>query len=190
MVDDDALLAGAIKRRLEAEGYVVPEIVSHAKDFDAALERVRPDLVLLDIDLGEDDKGTELAKRLPPEIPFLFVSAHTDASTLEEATARRPGGFVVKPFEPPQLFAAIEVALGQGRAPSTRAPSLDPKLTEPLSPREREVLDQLLAHKRPPAIAKTLFISQHTVRNHLKSIFAKLGVDSQQELLNLFTAGK
>lgn len=52
-----------------------------------------------------------------------------------------------------------------------------------LSPREREVLHALVSHKRPHAIARELFISPHTVRNHLKSIFVKLGVHSQTELL-------
>lgn len=183
IVDDDVMLGTTIKRRLEAEGYRVPEVISRAQDFDAALARVNPDLVLLDIDLG-DGKGTELAKRIPPQTPFVFVSGHTDDSTLDEASARRPSGFVVKPFEPPQLLAAIEVAIVSARS---KAPAVAPKLMETLSAREREVLDQLLAHRRPPAIAKALFISQHTVRNHLKSIFAKLGVQSQQELLNLFT---
>lgn len=52
-----------------------------------------------------------------------------------------------------------------------------------LSPREWEVLRALAAHMRPPAIAEHLSISHHTVRNHLKSIFGKLGVHSQAELL-------
>lgn len=53
-----------------------------------------------------------------------------------------------------------------------------------LSPREWEVLRGLVSHRRPPAIARELFISHHTVRNHLKSIFAKLGVHTQAELLD------
>ena len=52
-----------------------------------------------------------------------------------------------------------------------------------LSPREWDVLRGLIDHKRPPAIARDLFISHHTVRNHLKSIFGKLAVHSQAELL-------
>lgn len=59
-----------------------------------------------------------------------------------------------------------------------------PRLSQ-LSPREWDVLRLLVDHKRPPAIAKELHISHHTVRNHLKSIFAKLRVHSQVELLEL-----
>lgn len=55
---------------------------------------------------------------------------------------------------------------------------------EALTDREREVLDGLLRHRRVPAIAEQLGISPHTARNHLKSIFGKLRVSSQQELLD------
>lgn len=59
----------------------------------------------------------------------------------------------------------------------------DPRLAS-LSEREREVLLGLLEHRRVPAIAEHLGVSAHTVRNHLKSIFGKLRVSSQQELLD------
>jgi PAS domain S-box-containing protein len=52
-----------------------------------------------------------------------------------------------------------------------------------LSPREMEVLSHLMAGDRVPAIARRLHISQHTVRNHLKSMYRKLGVGAQSELI-------
>jgi PAS domain S-box-containing protein len=57
-----------------------------------------------------------------------------------------------------------------------------------LSPREREILGELLAGSRVPAIAKRLFISPHTVRNHLKSIYRKLDVGDQAELIERLRA--
>ena len=59
-----------------------------------------------------------------------------------------------------------------------------------LSPREAEVLDQLLAGHRVTSIATELEVSEHTVRNHLKSMFRKLGVHSQAELVGLVRTGK
>lgn len=52
-----------------------------------------------------------------------------------------------------------------------------------LSPREREILSELVAGLRVPTIASKLFISPHTVRNHLKSIFRKLDVSDQASLI-------
>ncbi len=98
-----------------------------------------------------------------------------------------------------KAIAGIEARLGRlttmlvdaGFAPAT------PGAAEPaservqsmrqLSSREREVLRQLLANRRVPQIADKLFISQHTVRTHLKSIFRKLNVHSQVELIDLLT---
>ena len=54
-----------------------------------------------------------------------------------------------------------------------------------LTTRELEIVTRLMTGHRPPSIASELFLSQSTVRNHLGSVFAKLGVNSQQELLDL-----
>lgn len=78
-----------------------------------------------------------------------------------------------------QLQAASVMAGNVPAAnPELRHPALDS-----LSKREREVLARLVEGQRVPTIAERLFISQHTVRNHLKSIFRKLGVGSQAELI-------
>ena len=76
---------------------------------------------------------------------------------------------------------AISLSLSAGtRAP---LPLIHPALAE-LTEREQEVLLQLDAGQRAPAIARTLYISPNTVRNHLKSMYRKLGVHSQSELLD------
>lgn len=191
VVDDDPSVAGMLRSALASAGHSVPEIVGRPEDLERALERVDPDLVLMDIDLGQGASGIDVAARIAPDVPVVFVSAHADPATLALAGARRPAGFVVKPFDAIQLRAAVEMALARGGStvppPASSLPPVEGLGT--LSAREREVLEQLLGHRRAPAIAKALFISQHTVRNHLKSIFAKLNVSSQQELLDLFTGG-
>jgi DNA-binding NarL/FixJ family response regulator len=78
----------------------------------------------------------------------------------------------------------LEAGIGVGSVPSEFDTPRVPALSQ-LTNREWEVLRELLALHRVPRIAKKLFISQHTVRNHLKSIYAKLGVHSQDELLDL-----
>ena len=64
-----------------------------------------------------------------------------------------------------------------------------PQLSE-LSSRELEVVTMLLAGDRVPAIAKSLFVAQSTVRNHLSSVYKKLGIESQQELIDLLRGRK
>lgn len=84
-----------------------------------------------------------------------------------------------------RALAGLAGAIGGRAAEEQVAVKLrpDPRLAS-LSERERQVLLGLLEHRRVPAIAEHLGVSAHTVRNHLKSIFAKLRVSSQQELLD------
>lgn len=84
--------------------------------------------------------------------------------------------------------ALAELAQAAGAPPRAASVSVQLRsepLLDALSDREREVVLGLLAHRRVAAIAAHLDISPHTVRNHLKAIFAKLGVGSQQALLDL-----
>src|SRR5579862_8461784 len=71
VVDDEKRVAQSIQRTLTRQGYSVPEYVTRAADFDGALARVNPDLVLLDIDLSLGASGIELATRLPKRTALL-----------------------------------------------------------------------------------------------------------------------
>jgi len=212
VVDDEWVVAVEVQRTLLRAGYAADEIVTTAAKVIPAFQRVRPDLVLLDIDLGTDVDGVEIAGRIRSLSPaaIVFLSAHCDPPTLRRAMRSSPHGFVVKPFTEAQLLTAVQMALHQpvsghefgaaaqntlqriatllsetGHMPATAAAGgRRPEIAAALSSREREILDSLLSHQRVPGIARTLGISEHTVRNHLKSIYAKLGVHSQEELLD------
>ncbi|MGH0031082.1 MAG: LuxR C-terminal-related transcriptional regulator [Myxococcota bacterium] len=84
-------------------------------------------------------------------------------------------------------LSQIAVQLHTASLLAGNSPAADPDIQHPelaeLSRREREVLARLVEGKRVPVIAQQLFISAHTVRNHLKSMFRKLGVGSQAELI-------
>lgn len=185
VVEDEWIVARDLQQTLIGGGYDVPHLVTRVEHAFVTAREIEPDLTLLDIALGRGKSGLELASELRDEgLPFMFVSAHADTAMLAQALRLGPSGFVVKPFSSTQLLAAVAIALSSRPAMAPpHAGREAPELNE-LSAREREVLHALLAHKRPPAIARELFISPFTVRNHLKSIYSKLGVSSQQELLD------
>jgi PAS domain S-box-containing protein len=79
------------------------------------------------------------------------------------------------------------ISLFAGAAGVAQVPHDHPEIHE-LSPREREILAELVAGQRGPAIAQKLYISPHTVRNHLKSMYRKLGVSSQAGLIEKIRA--
>ena len=115
IVEDQRAVAGALKLRLRGLGYDVSAI---AKDGFEALEKVaelKPDLILMDIRLGDGMDGIETAQRIRSRhnIPVVYISAHVDLKLLERARATHPAGFINKPFTTKDLLTAIDLALHQ-----------------------------------------------------------------------------
>ncbi len=100
-------------------------------------------------------------------------------------TTRPPGPAIAHLAAAQQALAGLAAAIGAtGSGEEVGVRLHNDKRLAALSQREREVVRGLLEHSRVPAIATRLGISEHTVRNHLKSVFSKLHVSSQQELLD------
>jgi PAS domain S-box-containing protein len=123
VVEDEGLIAAEIELRLQQLGYVVSGVVDNAIDvFDHAAV-VRPDLVLLDVHIKGNLSGIDVGRRLRDEfhIPFIFMTAHADTATIEEAAALQPYGYIVKPFDKRSLAAAVSTALSRRRAEEAMA---------------------------------------------------------------------
>ncbi len=121
IVEDQRAVAGALKLRLRGLGYDVSAI---AKDGFEAIEKaaaLKPDLILMDVRLGEGMDGIETAQRIRArhDIPVIYISAHVDLKLLERARATRPAGFINKPFTTKDLLTAIDLALHREHSPLT-----------------------------------------------------------------------
>ncbi len=113
LVEDELIIAEDMTNMLERIGY---EIVGSAMDFDEAieiLETEKPDLILLDVNLGGKKDGIHLAEEINKRfgIPFIFTTSHTDVTTIERAKKTQPINYLVKPFKQAQLYTAIEIAM-------------------------------------------------------------------------------
>ena len=113
IVEDEFAVAMELEDHLGALGYTV---VDHVMTGAEAVERAadtEPDLVLMDVHLDGPMDGVEAARtiRASQSVPVVFVTAYSDDETLQRATETTPYGYVVKPFEERELYAAVEVAL-------------------------------------------------------------------------------
>ena len=149
-----------------------------------------PDVVLMDIVLPEMSgiDAVRLLKEQVPDIDVLMLTVHSDDQSVFQSLQAGACGYLTKNIAPDRLLDAIREAHAGG-APMTsniarmvvnsfnnfRKPS--PELTR----REREVLEQLCQGKSYKMIADALFISEDTVRHHLKNIYKKLQVNSKSE---------
>lgn len=131
IVEDEMVIARTIESSLDDLGY---EHCGPATTYGEALELLetdKPDLLLLDINLGSRKDGIDVAEKinLLYKIPFIFLTANSDLATIERAKKVKPHAYIVKPFSKEELFAAIEIALSNfndknNNKPSKETPSL------------------------------------------------------------------
>jgi two-component system, response regulator PdtaR len=125
MVEDDVLVAMVIHEALIEAGHEVLGPVRTAGEALKLARAVKPDLALVNIDLADDSKGTDLARTLRTEfgVPALFVSG-----SIHEARAARDAalGYIAKPFLPKLLRESVEVVqalVGGARLDEQRIPA-------------------------------------------------------------------
>jgi two-component system response regulator HydG len=111
IVEDEFIVANDLKLMLLKSGYEVAGIAASVIEARKLIDAKRPDWVLLDIRLKGDLTGIDLAWELrEQQLPFLYISANTDQSTLEAVKATQPYGFMVKPFRERDLFVMLDIA--------------------------------------------------------------------------------
>jgi PAS domain S-box-containing protein len=115
IVEDEFIVAMDLANNLRDLGYAIAAQVETAEQAIEAADRLRPDLVLMDIQLKGEVDGVVAAATIRERwsIPVVFVTANTNANTLSRAKASGPFGFISKPFRPRELDATIGIALNQ-----------------------------------------------------------------------------
>ena len=112
VVEDELIIAEDIRMMLEDLGY---EVIGTVPDYSEAIELLDknlPDVVLIDILLAGEKDGITLAETIREEynLPFIFITSHSDTATVERAKSVHPDGYLVKPFEKKDLYTSIEIA--------------------------------------------------------------------------------
>ncbi|KAF2326580.1 sigma 54-interacting transcriptional regulator [Flavobacterium ginsenosidimutans] len=111
IVEDEFIVANDLQLILKQAGYIVTGIAVSAEEANEHIAKNKPDLVLLDIYLEGKQSGIDLAKKLKAEnIAFVYLSANSNQTILEEAKRTDPYGFLVKPFREKDLLITLEIA--------------------------------------------------------------------------------
>lgn len=113
VVEDEMVIADTICLALKKLGYNVSTTSPTYNRAVKMVEEEKPDLLLIDVNLGGGKDGIDLAEyiRARYKMPIIFLTANSDAATLERAKKVRPNAYLVKPFNKNDLFAAIEIAV-------------------------------------------------------------------------------
>jgi DNA-binding NarL/FixJ family response regulator len=208
IADDQALVRVGLRKILESEPELV--VVGEAADGEdavAAVSRLRPDLVLMDIRMPVLD-GIEATRRITrahPTTRVLMLTTFGLDSYVYEALRAGASGFMLKDAPPEEIAAAVRIVAGGDAllAPAvtravieefTRHPQ-PPSQTAPLgldelTPREREVLDLLARGRSNTEICAQLVISEATTKTHVARILQKLGLrDRVQAVIYAYENG-
>lgn len=112
VVEDEVVIAMDLQATLIDLGYAVPEIITSGLEAVQKALTIKPDLVLMDIHLGDEIDGIDAAAKIVEllEIPIVYLTAYADEETLKRARQTQPFGYVLKPFEPKELQANLEIA--------------------------------------------------------------------------------
>jgi DNA-binding NarL/FixJ family response regulator len=147
-----------------------------------------PDVVLMDIGLPgmSGIEGIKLLKQKLPELDILVISIRENDKTVFDALCNGASGYLIKETPPARILEAIREVKRGGAPMSTQIARMvvnSFKITpsDSLTQRETEVLSQLCKGMSYKMIADALFISEETVRRHIKSIYRKLEVHSKSE---------
>ena len=118
VVEDDALSAMMLNDLLDMWGYVVCGIADNAPAAVREIERHNPDMVLMDIRLADNTDGVGAAREIRSRLGIrsVFLTAHTDRTTLARVREAEPLGLLAKPYSPGQLKETLEQALERLRS--------------------------------------------------------------------------
>lgn len=190
VVDDHAVVRAGLEQYLATSDDI--ELVGTASDGLEALElvaRVRPDVAIMDLSMPRLD-GVEATRRIATEHPgtrVLVLTSFSDQSRILDALSAGAEGYLLKHSEPEEISAAIR-SVHAGDSPldpkaaralleSRRVRAARPELTQ----RETEVLRLVRAGQANKQIARSLGISERTVKAHLTRVFSTIGVSDRTQ---------
>ena len=191
VIDDDEAVLDSLRVLLEADGFEV-ETFDRARAFLERSEGASPGCLVTDVRMPDMD-GLELLQALSargPLPPVIVITGHGEVPLAVQAMKLGALDFIEKPFEPHALLASIRDALTAAAGPAaTTDPEIRRRL-ERLTPRERQVLEQLVMGRSNKAIARDLSISPRTVEIHRARVMEKMRAGSLPQLVRIaFTAG-
>lgn len=113
IVEDELIVAEDMKTQLRKIGYDIVGLASSYAEAVKIINDIMPDMVIVDIIIKGSKSGIDVGKYLDQSnIPFIYLTSHSDRLTVEQAKETHPNAYLLKPFRPENLFTCIEIAIG------------------------------------------------------------------------------
>ena len=189
VADDHRLMLAAVRRALaDAHDFEIVHEVSVGSHVVPAVRETSPDVVLLDLRMPELDglACLERLQKVAPDVAVVILSSYSDPEQIEAARRAGARGYVVKTVEPVDLASVLRTALSGNSfqvwgAHVEQAGAHADDETVSLSERETAVLHAVARGLSNREIGLQLWISEQTVKFHLRNVYRKLGISSRTE---------
>jgi DNA-binding NarL/FixJ family response regulator len=183
IADDHAVVRQGLRTFLDLQEDI--EVVGEAADGASALaaaEALAPDVVVMDLVMPGMD-GIEAIRKLPEDVRAIVLSSFVDDDKLFPAVRAGAAGYLLKDVQPQELVVAIRTVHDGGSLlhPAVAVRLLEEIAADPLTPREREVLVLIGRGLANKVIARELGIAEKTVKAHVSSVLAKLGLTDRTQ---------
>jgi DNA-binding NarL/FixJ family response regulator len=203
VVDDNKELRNALEEIITmAEGYKCIATIGTAEDAIHQIPILRPDVVLMDINLGSAESGIDCVRLLKPgnpDINFMMCTVYEENEKIFEALSAGASGYILKKTDPARMLEAIRELYDGGAPMSSQIArkvvvafqhqavnNSSGENLDMLSAREKEILEFLSRGLMYKEIAAQLFLSPETVRKHVYHIYEKLHVNNRVAAVNKF----
>ena len=191
IVDDDDAVRDSLQILLETMGYSIRSFES-GPEFLEACATFGAGCVLLDIRMPKISgmEVQEKLKSIQPDLPVIIITGHGDVTTAVQAMRAGAIDFIEKPFEEDALLASVENALSQAQRLQQKdeiKDAIQRNMTR-LTPREREVFDQLIIGHANKVVARALECSPRTVEIHRARVMEKMESTSVAHLVRMALA--
>jgi FixJ family two-component response regulator len=188
VIDDDRMIREAMQSLIRSVGLRV-ETFASARDFLAAKRTDAPSCLVLDVRMP-DVSGLDLQRKLNEaniHIPLIFITGHGDIPMSVRAMKEGAQEFLTKPVRGQDLLDAIQKAVEQDRGQRKERAELTELRArfDSLTPREKEVLDLVVAGLLNKQIADELGMSELTVKTHRAHVMEKTRADSLAHLVRM-----
>jgi len=184
VADDHRLMVAAIRRVFEGDAFEVVGEVTRGSQVVPAVESLDPDALIVDIRMP-DLSGIECIERIRRRrltTPVVVLSSYADDAHVAAAREAGASAYVVKTVDPSELPAIVRGAVDGTGFVAVRPREADPgALEDGLTHRERDVVGALADGLTNRQIAEQLWVSEQTVKFHLRNIYRKLSVATRGE---------
>lgn len=189
IVEDEPIIAENIKALLQQVNYTVVGIAFTKNQALELLKNTSPTIALLDINLGNNLHGIEIAEHINTHynIPFLYLTSYSSKLILDKVKHTFPMGYIVKPFDEADLFTGIEIALSNynsiKKSIVISLETINKNSDLQLTKKEFIVLQEMYSGLSNLQISEKHFVSPNTVKTHVQNIYSKLNVHNRADAI-------